>query len=65
MFFIYIYLYERYMWSDSMKDKIKQKIKSLALCGIIIVAAYMGVPKVVTVTNTENGKELPIFFVIL
>lgn len=46
-----------------MKDKIKRKIKSLALCGILIIGACVGVSKVVSVTNTVNGKELPIYSV--
>lgn len=46
-----------------MKDKIIRKIKSLALCGILIVGACIGVSQVVTVTNTVNGKELPIYSV--
>ena len=46
-----------------MKEKIKRKIKSLALCGVLVVAACVGVSQVVTVTNTVNGKELPIYSV--
>lgn len=46
-----------------MKEKIKQKIKGLLLCGLLIVGTCMGVSKVVTVTNTVNGKELPIYSV--
>ena len=46
-----------------MKDKIQRKIKSLVLCGIVILVACVGVSKVVTVTNTVNGRELPIYSV--
>ena len=46
-----------------MKDKIKRKIKALGLCAVLILVACMGVSKVVTVTNTVNGKELPIYSV--
>ncbi len=46
-----------------MKDKMIRKIKALALCGVVILVACVGVSKVVTVTNTVNGKELPIYSV--
>ena len=46
-----------------MKEKIKRKILSLALCGVLILVACVGVSRVVTVTNTVNGKELPIYSV--
>ncbi len=46
-----------------MKEQIKRKILSLALCGALILAACMGVSETVTVTNTVNGKELPIYSV--
>lgn len=46
-----------------MKDKIKRKIKALGLCAALILVACTGVSKVVTVTNTVNGKELPIYSV--
>ena len=46
-----------------MKEKIIRKIKSLALCGILIVGGCVGISQVVTVTNTVNGKELPIYSV--
>ncbi len=46
-----------------MKDKLKQKIKMWAVCGVLILAACVGVSKVVTVANTVNGKELPIYSV--
>ena len=46
-----------------MKEKIKRKIKMWAVCGVLILAACVGVSKVVTVTNTVNGKELPIYSV--
>ena len=46
-----------------MKEKLKQKIKMWAVCGVLLFAACVGVSKVVTVTNTVNGKELPIYSV--
>ena len=46
-----------------MKEKIKQKIKMWAVCIIFIITACVGVSKVATVTNTVNGKELPIYSV--
>ena len=46
-----------------MKEKLKQKIKMWAICGVLILTACVGVSKVVTVTNTVNGKELPIYSV--
>ena len=46
-----------------MKEKIKRKIKALGLCAVVILVACLGVSKVVTVTNTVNGKELPIYSV--
>ncbi len=46
-----------------MKEKMIGKIKALVLCGIVILVACVGVSKVVTVTNTVNGKELPIYSV--
>ena len=46
-----------------MKDKLKQKLKMWAVCGVLILAVCVGVSKTVTVTNTVNGKELPIYSV--
>jgi hypothetical protein len=46
-----------------MKERFKRKLKSLAISGVLILAACVGVSKVVTVTNTVNGKELPIYSV--
>ena len=46
-----------------MKEKLKQKLKMWAVCGVLILAAGVGVSKTVTVTNTVNGKELPIYSV--
>lgn len=46
-----------------MQQKFKRKLKTLALCGILILGLSVGVSKVVTVSNTVNGKELPIYSV--
>ena len=46
-----------------MKNKIKRKIKALGLCALVILVACVGVSKTVSVTNTVNGKELPIYSV--
>ena len=46
-----------------MKEKIKRKIKALGLCAVVILVACLGVSKTVSVTNTVNGKELPIYSV--
>ena len=46
-----------------MTEQLKQKLKMWAVCGVLILAACVGVSKVVTVTNTVNGKELPIYSV--
>lgn len=46
-----------------MEQKIKRKIKTLALCGVLIIGACIGISQVVTVSNTVNGKELPIYSV--
>ena len=46
-----------------MKEKIKRKIMTLALCGVLVVGVCVGVSQVVTVNNTVNGKELPIYSV--
>ena len=40
-----------------MTEKLKQKLKMWAVCGVLILAACVGVSKVVTVTNTVNGKK--------
>ena len=46
-----------------MTEKLKQKLKMWAVCGVLILAACVGVSKTVTVNNTVNGKELPIYSV--
>ena len=46
-----------------MMEKLKQKLKMWAVCGVLLLAACVGVSKIVTVTNTVNGKELPIYSV--
>ena len=46
-----------------MKEKLKRKIKMWAVCGVLILAAGGGVSKTVSVSNTVNGKELPIYSV--
>lgn len=46
-----------------MKEKLKRKLKMWAVCGVLILAAGMGVSKTVSVSNTVNGKELPIYSV--
>ena len=46
-----------------MTEKLKQKLKMWAVCGVLILAAGVGVSQAVTVTNTVNGKELPIYSV--
>ena len=46
-----------------MKEKLKQKLKTWAIFGVLILVACVGVSKTVTVTNTVNGKELPIYSV--
>ena len=46
-----------------MTEKLKQKLKMWAVCGVLILAACVGVSKVVTVTNTVNVKELTIYSV--
>ncbi len=46
-----------------MKEKLKRKLKTWAIFGVLILVACAGVSKTVTVTNTVNGKELPIYSV--
>ena len=46
-----------------MTEKLKQKLKMWAVCGVLILAAGVGVSKTVSVSNTVNGKELPIYSV--
>lgn len=46
-----------------MLEKLKKKLKMWAVCGALTLAAGMGVSQVVTVSNTVNGKELPIYCV--
>lgn len=43
--------------------KIKRKLKMWALVGVIMIGACTGVSKVATVSNTVNGRELPIYSV--
>lgn len=46
-----------------MKEKLKQKLKTWAILSALILIACMGVSKVVTVSNTVSGRELPIYSV--
>ena len=46
-----------------MTEKLKRKLKTWAIFGVLILVAYVGVSKTVSVTNTVNGKELPIYSV--
>ena len=46
-----------------MLEKLKKKFKMWAICVVLILTACVGVSKVVTVSNTVNGKELPIYSV--
>ena len=46
-----------------MKEKLKQKLKMWAIIGILILIACVGVSKIVSVNNTVNGRELPIYSV--
>ena len=46
-----------------MKEKLKRKLKMWAIIGILILIACVGVSKIVSVNNTVNGKELPIYSV--
>ena len=46
-----------------MKEKLKRKLKMWAVSGVLILAAGVGVSKTVSVSNTVNGKELPIYSV--
>lgn len=57
--YIYTKPYSEYL----MKEKLKRKVLTLLLCGILIFFACIGLPQTVTVTNTVNGKELPIYSV--
>ena len=49
-------------WEHDMK-KLKRKLKALAFATILILGLTLGVSKVATVSNTVNGKELPIYSV--
>ena len=44
-------------------NKLKRKLKALALATILILVFILGVSKTVTVSNTVGGKELPIYSV--
>ena len=46
-----------------MVEKLKKKLKFWAIFGVFLLVACTGVSKVVTVTNTVNGRELPIYFI--
>ena len=46
-----------------MLEKLKKKLKFWAIFGVFLLVACTGVSKVVTVSNTVNGKELPIYSV--
>ena len=46
-----------------MVEKLKKKLKLWAIFGVFLLVACTGVSKVVTVSNTVNGKELPIYSV--
>ena len=46
-----------------MTEKLKQKLKMWAVCGVLILAACVGVSEIVPANNTVNGKELPIYSV--
>ena len=46
-----------------MADKLKKKLKMWAIVGILILNACVGVSKVARVSNTVNGRELPIYSV--
>ena len=46
-----------------MLEKLKRKLKMWAIFGVFLLVACTGVSKVVTVSNTVNGKELPIYSV--
>ena len=43
--------------------RIKRKLKMWALVGVVMIGACTGVSKVATVSNTVNGRELPIYSV--
>ena len=44
-------------------NKLKRKLKALAIATILILGFILGVSKTVTVSNTVGGKELPIYSV--
>ena len=46
-----------------MVEKLKKKLKFWAIAGVFMLVACTGVSKVVTVTNTVNVRELPIYSV--
>ena len=46
-----------------MQEKLKKKLKFWAIIGILILIACVGVSKIVSVNNTVNGRELPIYSV--
>ena len=46
-----------------MEEKLKKKLKFWAIVGALLLIACVGVSKTFTVSNTVNGKELPIYSV--
>ena len=46
-----------------MVDKLKKKLKLWAIAGVFLLVACTGVSKAVSVNNTVNGRELPIYSV--
>ena len=46
-----------------MLENIKNNFKFWAIAGVLILVACVGVSKVVTVSHTVNGRELPIYSV--
>lgn len=46
-----------------MQEKLKKKLKMWAVFGVFILAACVGVSEAISVNNTVNGKELPIYSV--
>ena len=46
-----------------MQEQLKKKLKMWAIIGVLILIACVGVSKIVSVNNTVNGRELPIYSV--